>query len=179
VKESIKCHSQFCGSPWYGAKLDGAAAEGEKKPDAKAQSENDAEPEAKEGEEKPKTEGCDIGSQVQKAIDCREKHKPLQQKVVESFLRDHKLCGRGLAQIDAEPHSEGEGEGEGEFCGYAGYGCGASPVAIQHVGCCPKEEDKPLPQRVAESVKWRMHNWCTPWKGEEKKAEEAKPEAKA
>ena len=34
VKESIKCHSQFCGSPWYGAKLDGADAD--KKPDAKA-----------------------------------------------------------------------------------------------------------------------------------------------
>ena len=62
VKESIKCHSQFCGSPWYGAKLEGA--EGEKKPDAKAQSENDAEPSEGEAKAEEKPKDCGLGEQL-------------------------------------------------------------------------------------------------------------------
>lgn len=37
---------------------------------------NDSEVASDEGEEKKK-DGCDIGEQLQKAIDCREKQKPL------------------------------------------------------------------------------------------------------
>ena len=35
---------------------------------------------------------CDIGEQVQKAIDCAEKKKPLQQKVAESLQWHAKEC---------------------------------------------------------------------------------------
>ena len=66
MTESIECHSKSCCSPWYKAP--------EKKPEVAAQ--NDSEVASDEGEEKKK-DGCDIGEQLQKAIDCREKQKPL------------------------------------------------------------------------------------------------------
>ena len=148
-------------SPWYKAP--------EKKPEAAAAAQNDSELASDEGEEKEKPK-CDIGEQLQKAIDCREKQTPLTQKVCESYLRERCLCGgcKTCAQTDTEPDAKADGESEFLGCG----SCGAvMPVALNHVGCCQKEEDKPLTQRVQESVDWRLRNWCTPWKGEEKKEE--------
>ena len=92
-------------------------------------------------------------------------------------MRDRALCGRCnqcLSETDAEPAAKPEADADAEFCG----ACGVQPVALQHVGCCPKESDKPLTQRVTESIQWRLNNWCTPWAGEEKK-EEKKADAAA